>query len=271
MHSIADRRQQFRSLHESGCFVIPNPWDVGVARYLEHVGFKALATTSGGFAFSKGLPDGAVPRDAMLEHVHEIVAATDLPVSADFHSGYGDDPDDVYESVKLCVATGVAGLSIEDSTGRPDHSQYPIEVAVDRLAAARAAIDECGGDVLLVGRAENYFVGNRDLNDTVARIQRYSTAGADCLYAPGVRTREEIVAVVEAAAPKPINVVVANAAMTVDEYAALGVRRISLRGLLAMTAWATIMEAMSRLVHEGSFEGLVPARKAFHLNEIFAT
>src|SRR5262245_51982071 len=186
MPSIADKRRTFRKLHEAGCFVIPNPWDVGTARYLEHLGFKALATTSSGFAFSRGLPDGGVPRDLMLAHIHEIVDATNLPVNADFEAGHARAEAGVAESVRLCVETGVAGLSIEDATGERDHPLYDIDTAVARMRAARTAIDKAGGDVLLVGRAECFLVGRPDIAETTARLKAYAGAGADCLYAPGI-------------------------------------------------------------------------------------
>jgi 2-methylisocitrate lyase-like PEP mutase family enzyme len=270
MATTQEKRETFRALHQSGCFVIPNPSDAGMARYLGSLGFKALATTSGGFAFSQGLPDGAVPRDLMLGHLREIVEATDLPVNADFHSGYGDTPDEVYESVKLCVETGVAGLSIEDSTGDPSTPQYDLDIAVKRVAAARRAIDDSGGDTILVGRAENFFVGNRDLDDTAARIEAYARAGADCLYAPGIRTTEEITAVVEAAGSKPVNVHFAGTKLTVDDYAALGVRRISIGAALAMVGWAAVIRAASALAETGSFEAFAPARDAMGINALFA-
>src|SRR5215510_9903116 len=196
MPSIADKRRAFRQLHESGCFVIPNPWDVGTARYLQQLGFKALATTSAGFAFSQAMPDGGVPRDLMLSHFREIVAATDLPVNADFESGYAHDPDGVAESVRLCVATGVAGLSIEDATGNRDRPLYDLPLAVERIQAARAAIDSSGQNVLLTARAECYLVGHPNpLPESLRRLVAYAAAGADVLYAPGLRSREEIKAV----------------------------------------------------------------------------
>ncbi|TQM09102.1 isocitrate lyase/PEP mutase family protein [Pseudonocardia kunmingensis] len=269
MVSMSERRAKFRELHRSGCFVIPNPWDVGTARYLQHMGFSALATTSGGFAFSRGLPDGAVGRATMLAHIREIVEATDLPVSADFHAGYGSDPDEVADSVRLCVETGVAGLSIEDSTGDPDRPLLDLDNAAERVSAARRAIDETGQDVVLTGRAENFFVGRPDLDDTLARLRAYSAAGADCLYAPGIRTREQITAVVEAVAPKPVNVVVGGGAVTVDEYAALGVRRISVGGTLALAAWEAVHQAVSRLAGDGRFDGFPSARPSVDLNGLF--
>jgi len=188
---IADKRRTFRKLHESGCFVIPNPWDIGSTRYLQGLGFKALATTSSGFAWSQGYADNAISRDMALAHLHEIVAATDLPVNADFESGFAPDAAGVGESVRLALETGIAGLSIEDSTGDTAKPLFEISEAVARIRAARSAIDKEGGDVLLVGRAECFFVGRPDLEETVARLKAYAQAGADCLYAPGIRTREQ--------------------------------------------------------------------------------
>jgi 2-methylisocitrate lyase-like PEP mutase family enzyme len=269
MPTTQEIRRAFRELHVSGCFVLPNPFDPGTARYVQHLGFRALATTSAGFAFSRGLPDGAVPRDLMLAHIADMAAATDLPVNADFHNGYGEGPDEVEQSVRLCVGTGVAGLSVEDSTG-PRRPQYTIGVAVERIRAARRAIDENGGDTLLVGRAENYFGGNRDLAETVDRIRAYAEAGADCLYAPGVRTPEEITAIVEAAAPKPVNVLAVDLAQSVSDLAALGVRRVSIGGLIAMAGWAGIASALAPLAESGSFEGFGSVRDAPNLGAVFA-
>jgi 2-methylisocitrate lyase-like PEP mutase family enzyme len=203
MPSTAEKCRTFRKLHEAGCFVIPNPWDIGTTRYLQHLGFKALATTSAGFAFSRGVPDAAVSRDDMLAHIAELVAASDLPVNADFEGGYAHEPQGVAESVRLCVATGVAGLSIEDSTGDKAKPLYELDLAVARIKAARAAIDQAGGDVLLTGRAECFLVGRPDLDETIRRLKAYAEAGADCLYAPGIRAREQIAAVVQAAAAPP--------------------------------------------------------------------
>ena len=208
---IAARRRAFRQLHASGCFVVPNPWDRGSARYLQGLGFKALATTSSGCAWSCGHADGDLSRETVLAHLRDIVEATELPVNADFESGYAADPQGVTESVRLAIETGVAGLSIEDSTGDAAHPLYDLDVAVARLRAARTAIDAAGGDTLLVGRAENFFAGRPDLDDTIARLQAFAEAGADCLYAPGIRTPEQIAAVVAAVAPKPVNLLVGSA------------------------------------------------------------
>src|SRR5438876_3702743 len=200
MKSIEEKRAEFRKLHESGCFAIPNPWDIGSAKYLQHLGFKAIATTSAGFAFSRGLSDGAVKRDDMLAHVRELVEATDMPVNADYENGYADDPEDVAESVKLCVATGVAGLSIEDATDRKEKLIYEFDLAVERIRAAREAIGNSG--VVLVGRAEGFLVGRENIDQVMKRLVAYSEAGADCLYAPGFKQRDDIRAIVSAVAPK---------------------------------------------------------------------
>jgi 2-methylisocitrate lyase-like PEP mutase family enzyme len=260
MPTIAEKRATFRKLHAAGCFVIPNPWDIGTTRYLQHLDFKALATTSAGFAFARGLPDAAVARDDMLAHIAEIVAATDLPVNADFEGGYAHEPEGVAESVRLCVATGVAGLSIEDATGDKAKPLYDLDLAVARMKAARAAIDKAGGDVLLTGRAECFLVGRPDLDETVRRLQAYSAAGADCLYAPGIRTPELIAAVVKAAAPKPVNVLMPGAlGLTVADLAALGVRRISVGGTLARVAWGAFIRTAKTIASEGRFDAFKDA------------
>ncbi|MGA6968481.1 MAG: isocitrate lyase/phosphoenolpyruvate mutase family protein, partial [Xanthobacteraceae bacterium] len=227
MPSIAERRDAFHKLHEAGCFVMPNPWNVGTARYFQGLGFKALATTSSGFAHAQGYADGAVPRDMMLQHLREIVEATDLPVNADFEGGYADAPDGVAESVRLGVETGVAGLSIEDSTGDPANPLYDFDLAVARVRAARAAIDKAGGKVVLTARTEGFICGRPDLDETIRRLKAFAELGADCLYPPGIRTRELITAVVKAVAPKPVNLLVSTNVFTVAEIAAMGVRRIS--------------------------------------------
>jgi 2-methylisocitrate lyase-like PEP mutase family enzyme len=272
MPTIADKRRTFRKLHETGCFVIPNPWDIGSTRYLQHLGFKALATTSAGFAFTRALPDGGVPRDMMLAHIREIVEATDLPVNADFGEGFAHDPAGVAESVRLCGETGVAGLSVEDATGDGGEPLYDLDTAVARMRSARAAIDKAGGDVLLVGRCECFLVGRPDIAETVARLKAYSSAGADCLYAPGIRTREQVAAVVEAAAPKPVNVIRASAAgLSVAELAALGVRRISVGSALARAAWGVFMKAAQEIFNDGRFDSFAGAAPNADLNKLFRT
>jgi 2-methylisocitrate lyase-like PEP mutase family enzyme len=268
--TLAARRRAFRELQASGCFVIPNPWDAGSARYLASLGFKALATTSSGLAWSQARADGAMSRDAVLAHLREMVAATELPINADFESGYGATPADVGESVRLAVATGVAGLSIEDSTGDPAHPIHELPEALARLRAAREAIAAAGGDTLLVGRAENYLHGRPDLADTVARLRAYAEAGADCLYAPGIRTREDIAAVVAAVAPKPVNLLVGSTSeLTLADIAALGVRRVSVGGALARSAWGGFMRAAQSLAQQGTFDGFAGAASGAELNALF--
>ncbi|MBC7601718.1 MAG: isocitrate lyase/phosphoenolpyruvate mutase family protein, partial [Ramlibacter sp.] len=229
--TIEQKRAAFRALHTAGCFILPNPWDAGSARMLEGMGFKALATTSSGHAWSMGLADGAATREVVLEHLRLIVAATDLPVNADFEDGFAPDAQGVAQSVRMAIATGVAGLSIEDSTGDAANPLRTIDDAVARIRAARAAIDQSGADVMLVGRAENFFQGRPDLPDTLVRLRAYADAGADCLYAPGIRTREQIEAVVAAVAPKPVNLLIgAKSEFSLQDVAVLGVRRVSVGG-----------------------------------------
>ncbi len=277
MPSPADidaRRRSFRELHASGCFIIPNPWDAGSARYLQSLGFKALATTSSGFAWSRAQADSRVSRDAVLAHLREMVAATDLPINADFESGYAVDAEGVKESVRLAVATGVAGLSIEDASGREDEPLYPIEIAVARLRAAREAIDESvdanAEKPLLIGRAENFLTGRPDLADTIARLKAYAEAGADCLYAPGIRARAEIESVVGAVAPRPVNVLVGSTSdFTLVDLAAMGVRRVSVGGALARAAWGGFINAARLLAEEGRFDGFAGAASGKDLNGLF--
>jgi 2-methylisocitrate lyase-like PEP mutase family enzyme len=268
MPTAADKRRTYRQLHESGCFVMPNPWDAGSARYLQHLGFKALATTSAGAAFAMGLPDGAVPRDAMLAHIRLIVEATDVPVNADFESGHARDVEQLAESVRLCVETGVAGLSIEDSTGDETNPLYPLDAAVTRIQAARRAIDRTEADVLLTGRAECFVVGQSDLDDTIRRLVAYAGAGADCLYAPGIRGRQ-IAAVVKAVAPKPVNVLVGGGRLGVTDLAALGVRRISVGSGLARASWGGFMRAARGIAESGRFDALGEAAGYGELNAFF--
>jgi 2-methylisocitrate lyase-like PEP mutase family enzyme len=270
MPTIADKRRTFRKLHDSGCFVIPNPWDIGTARYLQHLGFKALATTSGGYAISQGYADRAEPRELMLAHIAEIVAASDVPVNADFESGYAQDPAGVGESVRLCVETGVAGLSIEDSTGDKAKPLYDLDHAVARLRAARAAIDKSASDVILVGRAECFLVGRPDLDETIRRLRAYADAGADCLYAPGLKTREEIMTVVQAVAPKPVNVLMSKPdGLTVQDLAELGVRRISVGSALARAAWTGFQRAARGIAETGKFDGFADTVALSELNSFF--
>jgi 2-methylisocitrate lyase-like PEP mutase family enzyme len=268
--SVSERRRAYRALHASGCFVQPNPWDVGSARYLQHLGFPALATTSAGFAFSRGLPDNAVTRESVLAHLAEIVAATDVPVNADFEGGFAHEPRGVGESVRLCVETGVAGLSIEDSTGERERPLHELDLAVARIAAARAAIDRAGGEAILTARAECFVAGRPDLDDAVRRLRAYAAAGADCLYAPGLRTREQIETVVRAVAPKPVNVLwSAPGEITVPLLAGLGVRRVSVGGALARAAWGGFLRAARPLAERGSFDGFVELAQSPELNAFF--
>jgi 2-methylisocitrate lyase-like PEP mutase family enzyme len=265
-----EKRLAFRRLHESGCFVLPNPWDAGGVRFLQSLGFKALATTSSGHAWSQGQPDGAVPLDAVLAHLREIVDASDLPVNADFGNGFAPDDAGVEKNVGLAIKTGVAGLSIEDSTGDADCPLFNIETAVSRICAARAAIDKAGGDTLLVGRAECFLVGRPDLDETIERLKRYADAGADCLYAPGISTRQQIAAVVAAVAPKPVNLLVGSSGgLTMDEIAALGVRRVSVGGALARTAWGAFAHAARLIAEQGRFDGFAPALPGKELDSFF--
>ncbi|MGE5714974.1 MAG: isocitrate lyase/PEP mutase family protein [Betaproteobacteria bacterium] len=270
--SVAEKRREFHRLHESGCFVIPNPWDPGSARYLQSLGFKALATTSAGFAWSKARPDNGVTRDTVIAHLAEMVEATDVPLNADFESGFARDAAGVAESVQLAVAAGVAGLSIEDSTGDSARPLFDLDVAVDRVRAARRAIDASGGDTLLVGRAECFLAGRPDLDETIARLRAYASVGADCLYAPGLRTREQFAAVVAALAPKPVNALIGwPAELKVADLAVIGVRRISVGGALARTAWGEFMRASKLLAEEGSFAGFKDAAPGGELNALFST
>jgi 2-methylisocitrate lyase-like PEP mutase family enzyme len=265
-----DKRRAFRQMHEAGCFVIPNPWDVGSALYLQSLGFKALATTSSGFAWSQGRADNGISRDMALAHLRAMVAATDVPVNADFESGFAKDAAGVEESVRLAVETGVAGLSIEDSTGDAAKPLFELGTAVERMRAARRAIDEKGGDTLLVGRAECFLVGHPNLDETIARLKAYANAGADCLYAPGIATRDQITAVVAALAPKPINLLVGSVSkLTLDEISALGVRRVSVGGALARSAWGGFMRAARSIAEHGKFDEFASAASGRELNALF--
>jgi 2-methylisocitrate lyase-like PEP mutase family enzyme len=268
--SVADKRQAFREMHRSGCFVIPNPWDIGSARYLQSLGFKALASTSSGFAWSRGYADGPVARDAVLAHLRELVDATDVPLNADFQNGFAHDPAAVAENVRLAVESGVAGLSIEDSTADDSQPLYELDAAVARMRAARRAIDRSGGDTLLVGRCECYLVGRPDLDETVVRLKAYAQAGADCLYAPGITTRAQIEAVVRAVAPKPVNLLLGfPSELTVTDVGALGVRRISVGGALARSAWGGFMRAAQLIAGQGSFAGFAAAAAGHELDGFF--
>ena len=263
---------KFRALHESGCFVLPNPWDIGTAIYLERLGFSALATTSAGFAFSRSKPDGGIPRDEMLAHIREIVKATALPVNADFHAGYAYEPEDVAANVRLCVQTGVAGLSIEDSTGRSDRPLYEKKLAIERIRAARSAIDDSKTGMVLTGRCEAWLIGDADpLRTVLDRLTAYAEAGANCLYAPGVSEPDEIAQIVESVAPKPVNVLVSgfNHQLTLSVLANLGVRRISVGSGLALAAWGSFLRAAKDIKTNGTFSLLANNAPFAELNELF--
>jgi 2-methylisocitrate lyase-like PEP mutase family enzyme len=269
--SPADKRRVFRALHQSGCFVIPNPWNVGSARYLQGLGFKALATTSSGFAHAQGYADGDMTRDMMLAHLREIADAADVPVNADFEGGYADDPEGVAENVRLCVETGVAGLSIEDSTTNPDQPLYDFDLALARVRAARAAIDKAGGDVVFTARTEGFIRGRPDMTETIRRLKAFADAGADCLYSPGIKTREQIEATVKAVAPKPINFLNSGAfGFTVNELGEMGVRRISVGGTLARVAMHAFVKSATDIATDGKFDSFAGVIPNAELNNFFS-
>ncbi len=249
-----DRVTEFHRLHTSGCFVMPNPWDAGSARALEQLGFTALATTSAGFAWTLGRADNrAATLDEVLEHLRVVAAAVKVPVNADFEGGFAVDPQQVAHNVTLATATGIAGLSIEDATGEPDHPLHEFDLAVARVRAARRAIDESGTGIVLTGRSEGFVVGRPDIDETIRRLCAYAEAGADCLYAPRIDTVEHVAAIVAAVAPKPVNLLINAPFMTVAQAADLGVRRISVGGTLARTAWAGFLQAAQEIAHKGTF------------------
>ncbi len=268
--SADDRIRAFRQLHESGCFVIPNPWDVGSARLLAQLGFPALATTSSGFAWSLGLADNTVPLEAVLAHLRSVAATVAIPINADFEGGFAIQPDDVAANVRAATATGIAGLSIEDSTGDAESPLFELELAVERIRAARRAIDESGSGVLLTGRSEGFIVGRPDLAETIRRLTAYAAAGAECLYAPGLRAESDIDAVVRAMAPHPVNVLVGGDFTTVADLARLGVRRISVGGALARAAWGGFMAAATEIAELGTFTRLADGVPGATLDERFA-
>ena len=259
MAAQLDRVALFRQLHQSGCFVIPNPWDLGSARVLTHLGFKALATTSAGFAWSSGRPDNGVTVDAVLAHLRTIASGVAVPLNADFEGGFAVEPEKVAANVTAATATGIAGLSIEDSTGDAANPLFDFTLAVERVRGARRAIDASGTGVLLTGRSEGFIVGRPDLAETIRRLTAYAEAGADCLYAPGIREKSDIAAVVHAVAPKPVNVLVGSDFTTVSELAALGVRRISVGGALARAAWGSFLYAAQEIAEHGTFGRLAGA------------
>jgi 2-methylisocitrate lyase-like PEP mutase family enzyme len=268
--STAEKRKTFRKLHEAGCFVIPNPWNVGSARYLQGLGFKALATTSSGHAHAQGYPDGGQSIEQVLAHYRELAEATEIPLNADFENGFADDPEGVAANVTRCIATGVAGLSVEDSPQSGATPLYDLDKAVARMKAARAAVDRAGGDVVLTGRAENFIRGVPDLDDAIRRLKAYAAAGADCLYAPGIRTREQIEAVVKAVAPKPVNFLNSGAlGFTVDDIAAMGVRRISVGGSLARVAMHAFIRTATEIAKDGKFDGFAGLIANADLNKFF--
>ncbi|HZE12174.1 MAG TPA: isocitrate lyase/phosphoenolpyruvate mutase family protein [Chthoniobacterales bacterium] len=269
MGSIAERRNSFQELHERGCFVLPNPWDVGSAKYLQHLGFKAIATTSAGFVFSRGLRDGAVGLHAMLAHIREIVEATELPVNADFENGYADSPNDCAENARLCAETDVAGLSIEDNSGRADQPLYDVDLAAERIRAAKEGLH--GSGVVLTARAECFLVGRNDIDEVIRRLRAYADAGADCLYAPGIKTREHISNVVKAVAPKPVNLLIsAPGGLTVRDAEELGVRRVSVGGALARAAWGGFINVAKPLAERGVFDGFADAAPHSELQQFFS-
>ena len=264
---MTSRTADFHKLHESSCFVIPNPWDVGSARYLEHLGFKALASTSAGFAWSQGRPDNRVSLESLLAHLKSLASAVSIPVAADFEDGLAADPEGVARNVTLAVQTGIAGLSIEDSTRDSPEPLYDLSLATDRIRAAREAIDRSGTGALLTARCESYLVGRPDLASTITRLKAYADAGADCLFAPGLSTREDVAAVVKAVAPKPVNLIVVSPWITLAEAQALGVRRISVGGALARAAWGGFHNAASEILSKGTFGGFAGPR--LDLDSIF--
>ena len=269
--SVTEKRKTFRKLHEAGCFVIPNPWNVGSARYLQSLGFKALATTSSGYAHSQGYADGALGPDSVLAHFRELAAATDVPLNADFEDGLADDLDSLTENVTRCVATGVAGLSIEDSPNNNTTPLYSFDVAVARVKAARAAIDRAGGDVVFTARAEGFIRGVPDLDDVIRRLRAFKDAGADCFYAPGIKTREQIEAVVTAVAPKPVNFLNSGAfGFTVNDLAGMGVRRISVGGSLARVAMHAFIRVATEIARDGRFDGFAGLISNPELNKFFS-
>ncbi len=269
--STADKRKTFRELHKSGCFVIPNPWNVGSARYLQGLGFKALATTSSGHAHSQGFADGAQSMDDVLAHFKELATATDIPLNADFENGFADDPDGVAENVTRCIAAGVAGLSIEDSTTDPNIPLYDFDLALARVKAARAAIDKAGGDVVFTARTEGFIRGRPDLEETIRRLKAFADAGADCLYSPGIKTREQIEATVKAVAPKAINFLNSGAfGFTVSDLAGMGVRRISVGGTMARVAMDAFIKSARAIAGEGKFDSFGGVITNAELNKFFS-
>jgi 2-methylisocitrate lyase-like PEP mutase family enzyme len=266
----ADKRATFKKMHESGCFVLPNPFDVGTAKALQQLGFKAVASTSAGFAWTMGRADNRATVDDVCDHLTAISAAVDIPVNADFEGGFAIKPEDVAVNVARAVKTGVAGLSIEDSTGDKDRPLFEANLAIERIKAARGAIDANHSGVLLTGRCESFFVGVPDLKLVIERLQAYAAAGADCLYAPGIKTREEIAAVVKAVHPKPVNLWIGASGLSLKQAEELGVRRISVGGYLARNAWAGFMKAAREMAEQGTFTDLANGYPGGELNKMFS-
>jgi methylisocitrate lyase len=271
MTAPLDRNAVFRQLHQSGCFVIPNPWDLGSARVLAHLGFKALATTSAGFAWSIGRPDNGVTVDDVLGHLRAIAQTVHVPINADFEGGFAIEPEGVAANVTAAAATGIAGLSIEDSTGDASNPLFDFTLAVERVRAARRAIDASGSGVLLTGRSEGFIVGRPDLAETIRRLTAYAEAGAECVYAPGIRSKADIAAVVSAVAPTPVNVLVGSDFTTVSALAEAGVRRISVGGALARTAWAGFLQAAREIAEQGTFSHLATATPFAEIDGLMGT
>jgi 2-methylisocitrate lyase-like PEP mutase family enzyme len=270
MTNTTDRCRVFRELHQSGCFVLPNPWDVGSAKLLVQLGFPALATTSAGLAWSIGRPDNGVSLDECLSHLRALAHSIEVPLNADFEGGFAIDPDKVGANVAAAVRTGIAGLSIEDSTGNPSDPLFERPFAIERIQAARAAIDHSGTGVLLTGRSEGFFAGRPDLAETIRRLVAYAEAGADCLFAPGIRSLSDISEVVRAVAPKPVNVVASSNFATVTELAGVGVRRISVGGALARAAWTGFLEAAREIARDGTFTSLDRVVPGAEMNTAFS-
>ena len=267
--STQDKRAAFRKLHESGCFVLPNPWDVGSARALEQLGFKAIASTSAGFAWTLGKADNHVTLDEVCDHLSTLSAAVDIPLNADFEGGFAREPEDVGANVARAVTTGVAGLSIEDSTGDKAKPLYERSLAIARIKAARAAIDADHSGVLLTGRCEAFLWGQPDLNLVIDRLAAYAEAGADCLYAPGIKSAEDIAAIVKAVHPMPVNLLIGASGLSLAQAADLGVRRISVGGMLARTAWAGFMRSAREMAEQGTFTELANGYPGGELNKMF--
>jgi 2-methylisocitrate lyase-like PEP mutase family enzyme len=266
---MANAGLEFRKLHESGCFVMPNPWDIGSARALAGLGFKALATTSAGFAWAIGCRDNHITLQNALDHLTAISAAVDLPINADFEGGFAIEPDGIAVNVTRAVATGIAGLSIEDSTGNPDNPLFDLPLAVDRIRAARRAIDQAGAGVVLTARSEGFIAGRPDLSQTIARLTAYAEAGADCLYAPGIKSLPDLATLIKAVAPKPVNVLVHIPFATVTQVADIGARRISVGGSLARVAWTAFLDAAQEIASNGSFSRFGGTRTGADINALF--